>query len=103
MPDDFDALMRALRTIAANEDEPEACRLARAALETIATIEPIPDDVAEFAQAVWEMRELQREFFGTRPADRRPDLIVRARVAEAAVDRALSGRPAPAPQGRLFP
>lgn len=51
---------------------------------------------------VRRMRELQREFFGTPPKNRRPSLISEAKEAERVVDRMLDGRPQPASQPELF-
>lgn len=46
----------------------------------------------EFVGLVDRMRRLQREFFATRPIDRRPSLIREAKALERAVDAELARR-----------
>ncbi len=47
-------------------------------------------DYTTFVNLVFQMRKYQREFFRLKPADRPPSLIVQAKKAEQAVDRALA-------------
>ncbi len=43
----------------------------------------------EFLRIAREMRALQKEWFSTRPENRPPDLIGRAKAAEKRFDRAI--------------
>lgn len=46
-------------------------------------------DKQTFIRLAREMRALQKEFFATSPGNRKPDLIGRAKQAEAKFDRAV--------------
>jgi hypothetical protein len=46
-------------------------------------------DLKIFLAIAGQMRDLQREFFGTKPEDRRPNLVMLAKRAEKRFDEAL--------------